>query len=187
MEKLIAYIQKTVPKLKIEEQILREAFQKEVLTKDTLLLDFGQVCEHYYFVNKGALRIFFYDDNGEEYTSWIAFEDYFFTEQFSYTNSLPSRYAIIAIEEAEVLKIHKQQMDKLLQNNYQWQQFFIQNEQQTILRLMETIELFQRQSAKERYEALFSFPAFIQKVKQKDLATMLGMTKYSISRLKSYK
>ena len=37
------------------------------------------------------------------------------------------------------------------------------------------------------YEALFSFPAFIQKVKQKDLATMLGMTKYSISRLKSYK
>ena len=100
---------------------------------------------------------------------------------------MPSRYAIIAIEEAEVLKIHKQQMDKLLQNNYQWQQFFIQNEQQTILRLMETIELFQRQSAKERYEALFSFPAFIQKVKQKDLATMLGMTKYSISRLKSYK
>ena len=78
-------------------------------------------------------------------------------------------------------------MDKLLQNNYQWQQFFIQNEQQTILRLMETIELFQRQSAKERYEALFRFPAFIQKVKQKDLATMLGMTKYSISRLKSYK
>ena len=52
---------------------------------------------------------------------------------------------------------------------------------------METIELFQRQSAKKRYEALFSFPAFIQKVKQKDLATMLGMTKYSISRLKSYK
>ena len=82
MEKLIAYIQKTIPKLKIEEQILREVFQKEVLTKDTLLLDFGQVCEHYYFVNKGALRIFFYDDNGEEYTSWIAFKNYFFTEQF---------------------------------------------------------------------------------------------------------
>ena len=116
-----------------------------------------------------------------------AFEDYFFTEQFSYTNSLPSRYAITAIEETEVLKIHKQQMHSLLQNSYEWQQFFIQNEQQTILRLMETIELFQRQSAKKRYEALFSFPAFIQKVKQKDLATMLGMTKYSISRLKSYK
>ena len=59
-----------------------------------------------------VLRIFFYDDNGEEYTSWIAFENYFFTEQFSYTNSLPSRYAITAIEETEVLKIHKQQMDK---------------------------------------------------------------------------
>ena len=186
MEKLIAYIQKTIPKLKIEEKLLGEAFQKEVLTKDTLLLDFGQVCEHYYFVNKGALRIFFYDE-GEEYTSWIAFENYFFTEQNSYINCLPSRYAITAIEETEVLKIHKQQMLSLLQNSYEWQQFFIQNEQQTILRLMETIELFQRQSAKKRYEALFSFPAFIQKVKQKDLATMLGMTKYSISRLKSYK
>ena len=86
MEKLIAYIQKTIPKLKIEEKLLGEAFQKEVLTKDALLLDFGQVCEHYYFVNKRALRIFFYDDNGEEYTSWIAFENYFFTEQFSYTD-----------------------------------------------------------------------------------------------------
>jgi len=186
LEKLIAYIQKIVPELKIQEQMLRGAFQKESVAKDTLLLDFGQVCEHYYFVNKGALRIFFYDE-GEEYTSWIAFEDYFFTEQFSYTDCLPSRYAITAIEETEVLKIHKQQMHSLLQNSYEWQQFFIQNEQQTILRLMETIELFQRQPAKERYEALFSFPAFIQKVKQKDLATMLGMTKYSISRLKSYK
>nr|WP_238426251.1 hypothetical protein [Capnocytophaga genosp. AHN8471] len=55
MEKLIAYIQKTIPKLKIEEKLLGEAFQKEVLTKDTLLLDFGQVCEHYYFVNKKEL------------------------------------------------------------------------------------------------------------------------------------
>jgi len=57
LEKLIAYIQKTIPKLKIEEQILGEAFQKEVLTKDTLLLDFGQVCEHYYFVNKKELYV----------------------------------------------------------------------------------------------------------------------------------
>ena len=130
--------------------MLREAFQKESVAKDALLLDFGQVCEHYYFVNKGALRIFFYDE-GEEYTSWIAFENYFFTEQNSYINCLPSRYAITAIEETEVLKIHKQQMHSLLQNSYEWQQFFI------------------------------------QKVKQKDLATMLGMTKYSISRLKSYK
>ena len=55
MEKLIAYIQKTVPKLKIEGGLLGEAFQKEALTKDTLLLDFGQVCEHYYFVNKKEL------------------------------------------------------------------------------------------------------------------------------------
>ena len=163
MEKLIAYIQKTVPELKIQEQTLREAFQKESVAKDALLLDFGQVCEHYYFVNKGALRIFFYDDNGEEYTSWIAFENYFFTEQNSYINCLPSRYAITAIEETEVLKIHKQQMLSLLQNSYEWQQFFIQNEQQTILRLMETIELFQRQSAKERYEALFRFPPLYKK------------------------
>mgnify|MGYP002888264660 CR=1 FL=1 len=44
--------------------MLREAFQKESVAKDALLLDFGQVCEHYYFVNKGALRIFFYDEGG---------------------------------------------------------------------------------------------------------------------------
>jgi len=47
LEKLIAYIQKTVLELKIQEQTLREAFQKESVAKDALLLDFGQVCEDY--------------------------------------------------------------------------------------------------------------------------------------------
>ena len=37
--------------------MLREAFQKESVAKDTLLLDFGQVCEHYYFVNKKELYV----------------------------------------------------------------------------------------------------------------------------------
>ena len=186
MEKLITYIEKVIPQVPIDVGVISKVFQKENLAKDTLLLDWGQVCQHYYFINKGTLRIFFYEE-GEEFTSWIAFEDYFFTEFNSYMTHLPSRYIIVALEDTEVLKIHEQRMNELLQNCSWWQQFFLLNQQQIILQLMKTIELFQTQPAKNRYEALFSFPAFIRKVKQKDLATMLGMTKYSISRLKSFK
>ncbi|MFK8302904.1 Crp/Fnr family transcriptional regulator [Capnocytophaga stomatis] len=184
MEKFINYIQTLVPNCCVIPSDLEDFFSLKSLTKSEVLLKMGSVCKHYYFVNQGVLKIYYFNDLGEERTSWVAFEGYFFTELESFTKATPSQYEIIATEATEVLQIHKNHIDLLIEK-YDWfAKFLFYNQQETILNLTKTIELFQNQSAKDRYEALFSYPDFIQKVKQKDLASMLGMSKYSMSRMR---
>ncbi|GIM54560.1 Crp/Fnr family transcriptional regulator [Capnocytophaga cynodegmi] len=187
MEKFIDYIQALVPNCSVAPLDLEDFFSLKSLAKGEILLSKGSICKHYYFVNQGVLKIYYFNDLGEERTSWVAFEGYFFTELESFTKGTPSQYEIIATEATEVLQIHKAHIDLLIEK-YDWfAKFLFYNQQETILNLTKTIELFQNQSAKNRYEALFSYPNFIQKVKQKDLASMLGMSKYSMCRVKREK
>ncbi|WP_172914762.1 Crp/Fnr family transcriptional regulator [Capnocytophaga canis] len=184
MEKFIDYIQSLVPNCSVAPLDLEDFFSLKSLAKGEILLSMGSICKHYYFVNQGVLKIYYFNDLGEERTSWVAFEGYFFTELESFTKGTPSQYEIIATETTEVLQIHKAHIDLLIEK-YDWfAKFLFYNQQETILNLTKIIELFQNQSAKDRYKALFSHPDFIQKVKQKDLASMLGMSKYSMSRVR---
>lgn len=180
-DKLIEQIKKSNPNINATE--LDGCFRLRQLGKDETLLSFHSVCRHYYFVNKGSLRIFFLKD-GQEYTSWFAFENYFFTELESYANQTFSNYAIVATEETEILEINKTNMDELLTKYDWWKDYLLFSHQQTIIKLTEHIGSFQSDTAKERYEELFDHPEFIQRTKQKDLSSMIGITRHSLSRIR---
>lgn len=121
-DKLIKQIKQLKPNLNIDDAELNSYFYPTELAKNETLLSFRSVCRHYYFVNKGALRIFFLEE-GQEYTSWFAFENYFFTELESYANQTFSNYAIVATEQTEILEISKTDMDKLLVKYDWWKDF----------------------------------------------------------------
>lgn len=183
MDKLIKQIKSLHPDIELSSIGLASWFQTRQLNKGETLLPFQSVCRHYYFVNKGSLRIFFLED-GQEYTSWFAFEDYFFTELESYLQQTFSNYTIVATEETEILEISKNDMDDLLAKFDWWKEFLLFSQHQTILKLMEVVRSFQAQSAKKRYEDLFNYPYLIQRTKQKDLSSMLGITPHSLSRIR---
>ena len=187
MQKFINHIQSTVPDRRIEKSDLEEFCISKSLKKGDVLLSMGTVCRHYYYVNRGVLKVYYFNDAAEERTGWIAFEDYFFSELESFTRGTPSRYEIVATEATEILQIHKNHIDLLIERHDWFSKFLFYNQQETILNLTKVIELFQNHSVKDRYEEVFKYPDFIKKVKQKDLASMLGMSKYSISRVKSSK
>ncbi len=183
IDKLTKQIINHNPNLNPEEIGLEKYFQSRQLDKNETLLSFHSVCRHYYFVNKGSLRVFFIED-GQEYTGWFAFENYFFTELESYTNQTYSKYCIISNEKSEILEIGKSNMDHLLTNFTWWKDFLIFCQQQTIIKLTEHIGAFQSKTAKKRYEKLFDYPEFIQRTKQKDLSSMIGITRHSLSRIR---
>ncbi len=169
--------------IRIDPAELERCFRQRLLSKNEVLLDFHSVCRHYYFVDSGALRVFFLED-GEEHTAWFAFENYFFTELESYTNGTASRYRIVATEDTELLQIPKTDMEFLLSRYDWWKEFLLYTQQQIILKLTGVVRSFQTQSAEERYDALFTHPDYIQRTKQKDLSSLMGITRYSLSRLR---
>lgn len=169
-----------------EASDLASYFKRTHIKKGDTLLKLNQICRHYFYVETGALRVYFIED-GQEFTSWFAFENYFFTELESYLTTSPTKYEIVAIEACHVLEISKHNMENLLIKYKWWQDFFVATQQQTILKLIETIKSFQTLSATDRYNDLFKHPEFLQRITQKDLSTMLGVTRYSLSRIRKNK
>ncbi|MGB5819558.1 MAG: Crp/Fnr family transcriptional regulator [Saonia sp.] len=185
MEKFIKHIKSVVPNIPSDcEDIFLESPIK-VIRKGEQILREGQICSSYYFVNQGAFRIYFLDE-GDEISNWFAFENFFFTELESYTFRKPSKFYIEAMEDCEVLIINSVQMDNFLSHAF-GQEYVRKNWEYAFIHLNNVIVSFQSKSAKERYEELHDFPDFLQRIKQKDLSSMLGISQYSLSRIRNKK
>lgn len=159
------------------------SFQTKIIKKNSYLLKAGQCCDGYYFVDKGAFRIYA-TINDIEITSWFAFKGYFFTELESYSTKTQSRFNIQAIEESTIFYISRKTMEIFMDKYPKWSEFVRKIWEFSFVKLQQVILSFQTQSAEERYEDLFNYPDFIQKTKQGDLASMIGITKFSLSRLR---
>lgn len=165
---------------------LDDLFEFKTIKKNEKLLSLNSVCKHYYFINKGALKVI-YLNNGEEITSFFAFENYYFTELQSYSLRKPTLYEIVAIEDCEILQIAEKNMNYLLNKYPNWQLFLNKTQEETIIKLTYILQQFQTKSATDRYQELFNHPDFVQRTKQKDLSTMIGITKHSLSRIRKKK
>jgi CRP/FNR family transcriptional regulator, anaerobic regulatory protein len=183
MEPLTDYIKTIVPISDNELIEIRDSFKSKILEKGTFLLKAGQYCDCYYFVANGTLRIYTVI-NDQEITGWFAFRDYFFTELESYVSKSQTRFNIQVIEKSEVFYIQRKSMDVMSIKYPKWNVFVRKIWELSFIKLQQVALSFQTKTASERYEDLFNHPHFIQKTKQRDLASMLGITKSSLSRLR---
>jgi CRP/FNR family transcriptional regulator, anaerobic regulatory protein len=154
--------------------------------KDAFLLKQGHRCESYYFIESGALRVFTIE-NELEITSWFAFSYYFFTELESYNLRKQSVFNIQALEPTRVISVSRKNMEILYKKVTEWQTYVRLNWEYSFIKLQQVILSFQTQNADERYRSLFDYPDFALKARQKDIASMLGITPYSLSRIRRKK
>ena len=95
----------------IDEATLEQIFThfKPLKTKrnEFLLLE-GEVCKHYYFVNKGCLRLFSINKDGIEGTRYFAFEGFFGTALPSLIEQTPAFEFVQTIEKSELLAISRE-------------------------------------------------------------------------------
>lgn len=145
----------------------------------------GSICKEVYFVNKGLLRIYFLDANGEERTFHFSIENTFAADYESLLKQLPSSYTIQAMEDTEVVimsyeMLHSgytilrngEKLGRLLTEEY----FFI---------FSDKIKAIYTQTPLERYNTLKTkFPSIFQRVPQHYIASYLNITPVHLSRLK---
>ncbi len=158
-------------------------FQERIIEKDRFLIKKGQIVTSYYFIKSGGLRIYF-DKEERQITGWLAFENDFFTELQSLKSGQPTPFNIQAIETTTLLSIDKSKMEQLYKEFPAWQQFGRQIWEDAFLKVINGILSYQTMTAKERYLSMMKQSDLLHKVPLKQLASYLGITQTSLSRLR---
>jgi len=153
--------------------------------KDFLLLE-GDVAKEIYWIKKGMLRSFYYNEKKEEITYCITFENSLMTALTSFISGSPTPENIQAIGQVELLAIHKESVDRLCANSLKWTTFFKQLIEEQFMVLENKLFNIQKYSAKKRYEKLIEEqPQYVQHIPVQYLASYLNVTPRHLSRIRN--
>jgi CRP/FNR family cyclic AMP-dependent transcriptional regulator len=154
--------------------------------RNEILLEKGEVSRHLYFVVKGCLRIFLMDDAGNESTRFLIFDGRFGTAFPSFTLQQPSAAAIQSVEASEILAIHYNDYQTLLNEVPGWERMTRLGLERDYIDSILRIESLISMDARQRYQILMEKnPKLIQRLPNKIVADYLGISQETLSRLKS--
>ncbi len=158
-------------------------FKETTVKKDRYILRKQQFSTNYYFVKKGGVRIWFNKD-GKSITAWLIFENDFFSELSGLKSGKPTKFNIQAIADTTLYAIDKNSMEHLYTQFPQWQRFGRLIWEDAFLKVIDGIISYQTLTAEERYLSAMRQSDLLQKIPLKQLATYLGMTPTSLSRIR---
>jgi CRP-like cAMP-binding protein len=163
-------------------QIL-SAFTSIEVDKGDKLIEQGTFCNHYFFLEKGLLR-FVYHTKKKEATSWVLFEGTFFSEMIALKSGHKTNMSLEAIELSTVLSIEEAALNELCRKVCSFETYLRLTWEYNLYQLLQMKLLQQFSTAKERYEMLINDRRLSERIPQKYLASILGITPYSLSRLR---
>ncbi|MGN7515572.1 MAG: Crp/Fnr family transcriptional regulator [Allomuricauda sp.] len=185
MEKFLKLLKERYQLEDEQMSVMLDAFNKVETHKNEFLLLAGNVARKVYLVGEGIIRVFS-DDGNQESTRRIAFENEFATSFDSFINQVPSSENIQSSEDSIVYELSYANFRKLNETVPAWRAFYINRIEQAFSLHYGRIEAFQNMTAKERFDALMdNRPQMIARLSNKVLASYLGITQESLSRIKS--
>ncbi|HMF72601.1 MAG TPA: Crp/Fnr family transcriptional regulator [Flavitalea sp.] len=177
------FISKYVKLSDVELEDITNKFKRKVVKKNSYLLRQGDTCKDLVFVQTGCLRLYYLKD-GVEVSVWFAFQRSSAIEIYSFISENPSNYFLQAIEDSEVLYLLKTELNKLYKNQPKMQEMMRNFWEDVILNLINRFTALQKDSAEKRYLDLLNRPAYLEKIPQKYLASFIGVTPTSLSRIR---
>ncbi|MBC9796267.1 Crp/Fnr family transcriptional regulator [Sinomicrobium weinanense] len=163
-----------------------DRFQWKKVRKNEIIIDFGEVCRYFYFINKGAVRIFTINSEGVELSRFFAFERTFCTTLPSFIDQQPAHEYLQAIERSELLVISRKDFYGLVSEYNEFDRIYREILEFSFISNQKRIYSFQGYSALEKVQLLLKMqPDFLLRVSNKLAASYLGMSPSTLSRLKS--
>jgi len=167
-------------------ELVKEQFSLRKLKRKEFILREGETCRHMYFVNSGCLRFFTTNPEGQEMTRYLAFEDKFVTALTSFINQQPSFEFMQSVIESEVLVISRDEYYHLIDEIPEFGSSYRNMLEQAYMTSQQRIYGFQGYSALERLKWLMAnHPKILSKLSSKVIASYLGVSQYTLSRLKA--
>lgn len=157
------------------------------VNKGELLVRVGQVPQHFYFVVKGLARVY-YNRKGKDITDYFAIDNQFIGALPALFTQQPSHKAIEVLEDSDLLFFSYEAFENLCARHHDLERAARKLSIIGMLEGQQRIESIRFLSAKERYEELERvYPGITNRAQLRHIASYLGTTQVSISRIRAGK
>lgn len=187
MEEFISYLKKISP---LKEKSSLDFLSKCKVfnfSKGDILVKSGQVSQYLYFVKSGIGKVYYLKED-KELIDWISDEGNLLTSVISFLTHQPSKHFVKLMEDSALVGISYNDLESLFSKHHDMERLGRQLAIMALVQQQERINSMQFESAKERYDNfLVRFPNCINRIPLGDLASYLGMTQVTLSRVRALK
>lgn len=166
-------------------ELLKECISEVSFIKGTILLRAEKVETDFYFIKKGIVRAYSDTENGE-ITFWFGREGEAIISMNSYIENKKAYETIELLENCDLYKININELQSLYLKDIHIANFGRKLAEKELVKTEERLISRQFKSAAERYnELLKENPELIQRVQLGHIASYLGITQVSLSRIRA--
>jgi CRP-like cAMP-binding protein len=186
-EKFLKLLIKLAPFTDKELAAADPFFENIKLKKNEMFLKEKQTSGKIGFIVNGLLRCF-YNIKNKEITTEFLLPGSIAAGMLSFLANEPQRENIIALEKTEMVTISKEDLFKLYDHSWKWQQTGRILTEMNYIRIEKRSICLQTLTARERYDELLKeMPGLIDRVPLQYIASYLGMSPETFSRIRSKK
>ncbi|WP_345070251.1 Crp/Fnr family transcriptional regulator [Hymenobacter fastidiosus] len=184
-EKLQHFLQRTGFITAAQAEEIAGQFRPRVLARHGMLLEAGKVSDDYFFLDQGFMRAFAYDPQGNDTTTAFYAAGQLVFEVASFFNRTPSREYIQALTDCQGWSIRYQELNGLFHARPEFREFGRAMLVRGYAGLKDRMLAMITEQAAVRYEALLrAQPEILQHAPLKNVASYLGVTDSSLSRIR---
>lgn len=172
-----------IPKAKAD--LIASYFEETVIQKGQLLISEGSISKKSYFLEKGIVRCYLHNREGEEITTRFYSAPDFLNDFHSFFKQKPSEENFEALTDSRVWTIDLKNVQYCFHNIPEFREWGRMMLTMNYVKMHQQMISFHKYDAKERYlKMLQQRPELLQHVPLKYIASYLGITKHSLSRIR---
>lgn len=185
IHRLVKHLERFVPIQESDVALLQKHIGSVRVSKKEHLVEPLQPCTDHYFVVEGCLRMYFFNEKGDEQTVQFAIENWWITDHAAFMQGGDSLFCIQAVEQSTLLTLNRQVQEELLQKIPSMERYFRIIYQRAYAAAQYRMRVRQDYSGEDIYLSFKkSYPDFVDRVPQYMLASYLGITPEYLSAVK---
>jgi CRP-like cAMP-binding protein len=185
MEQMIDYILQFGQLNRQQIDLIKSKAVMQSIKKDEHYQEAGKVAREVIFLSEGVMRVCYYNNKGVEITKYFFDENHFIADMNSLNLVIPAVEYIQAVTDCRYVKLSKSVLDELSMTIIGWDGIVAKMTAKGMTDKVNRISPMMTDDAKERYlRFITSFPALANRIPLSYLASYLGVTQSSLSRIR---
>lgn len=188
MERLTRLFESILPLSDKDKALISESTFLETIKKGQKYCQRGKVCKKLGFVLEGVFKVVRTNSVGEDFIQYFTSEGHFAVDLDSFTNNTLAEEYIEALTECTVVTLTADKYDLLEKSIPNFSPIISHIKEKALLEkyLMKS-EMFVDDAQTKYNKLLQRYPSIVQRIPQGQIASFLGITQYTLSRIRAKK